>query len=62
MNSWKPGDPPSELEELKAELARLKRKVARLEKELQDHSWTTNPDRQGGGGWSAQELNQYRWK
>jgi hypothetical protein len=61
MSDWKPGDPPSELEELRAELARLKRKVARLEKELSDHSWTTNPDRQGGG-WSAEELDQYSWK
>jgi hypothetical protein len=62
MNSWKPEDPPSELEELKAELARLKRKVARLEKELQEHSWTTNPDR-SGGAWTNKEISDAQaWK
>jgi hypothetical protein len=57
MSDWKPGDPPSELDDVKAELARLKRKVARLEKELSEHSWTTNPDR-SGGAWTQEELDR----
>lgn len=62
MSDWKPGEAPSELDDLKAELARLKRKVVRLEKELSDHSWTTNPDR-SGGAWTDQEISDARaWK
>lgn len=57
MSDWKPGDPPSELDDLRAELARLKRKVVRLEKELSEHSWTTNPDR-SGGAWTQEEIDR----
>ena len=61
-STWKPGDPPSELELLRAEVKRLQRVVECLEKERSDEGWRTNPDRMGGGGWTPEELDQYRWK
>lgn len=32
-------------------------------KQASDESWITNPDRMGGGGWTAEELDPNRgWK
>jgi hypothetical protein len=37
--------------------------IARLRQQISDDSWITNPDRQGGGGWTAEELDPNRgWK
>ncbi len=38
-------------------------RVSQLEKQASDDSWITNPDRMGGGGWTADELDPNRgWK
>lgn len=37
--------------------------IEKLKKQISDDSWITNPDRQGGGGWTADELDPNRgWK
>jgi hypothetical protein len=54
------------VEFLKVNLAELRRILADVEvcaKQASDDSWITNPDRQGGGGWTADELDPNRgWK
>jgi len=51
---------------LEINIAELKRILADVEvcaKQASDDSWITNPDRQGGGGWTAEELDPNRgWK
>ena len=38
-------------------------RASQLEKQASDDSWITNPDRMGGGGWTADELDPNRgWK
>ena len=46
-----------------AELKRILQDVEQCAKQESDDSWITNPDRMGGGGWSAEELDPNRgWK
>lgn len=51
---------------LKVNIDELKRILQDLEicyEETSDDSWITNPDRMGGGGWTAEELDPNRgWK
>jgi hypothetical protein len=51
---------------LKINIDELKRILADVEvcaKQASDDSWITNPDRMGGGGWTAEELDPNRgWK
>ena len=45
------------------ELKRILKDVEVCAKKESDDSWITNPDRMGGGGWSAEELDPNRgWK
>ena len=45
------------------ELKRILEDVEQCAKQAADDSWVTNPDRMGGGGWSAEELDPNRgWK
>jgi hypothetical protein len=45
------------------ELRRILQDVEVCCKQASDDSWITNPDRQGGGGWTAEELDPNRgWK
>ncbi len=45
------------------ELKRILQDVEQCVKQASDDSWITNPDRMGGGGWSAEELDPNRgWK
>lgn len=54
------------IEFLKLNIAELKRILQDVEKcceQASDESWITNPDRMGGGGWTAEELDPNRgWK
>ena len=46
-----------------AELKRILQDVEQCVKQASDDSWITNPDRMGGGGWTADELDPNRgWK
>lgn len=46
-----------------AELKRILQDVELCAKQASDDSWITNPDRMGGGGWTADELDPNRgWK
>ena len=46
-----------------AELKRILQDVEQCAKQASDDSWITNPDRMGGGGWTADELDPNRgWK
>jgi len=46
-----------------AELKNILKDVEQCVKKASDDSWITNPDRMGGGGWSAEELDPNRgWK
>lgn len=46
-----------------AELKRILKDVEQCVKQASDDSWITNPDRMGGGGWTAEELDPNRgWK
>ena len=46
-----------------AELKRILQDVEQCAKQASDDSWITNPDRMGGGGWTAEELDPNRgWK
>ena len=46
-----------------AELKRILQDVEQCVKKASDDSWITNPDRMGGGGWTAEELDPNRgWK
>jgi hypothetical protein len=45
------------------ELRRILQDVEQCVKQASDDSWITNPDRMGGGGWTADELDPNRgWK
>ena len=45
------------------ELRRILQDVEQCVKQASDDSWITNPDRMGGGGWTAEELDPNRgWK
>jgi hypothetical protein len=45
------------------ELKRILQDVEVCAKQESDDSWITNPDRMGGGGWTADELDPNRgWK
>ena len=45
------------------ELKRVLQDVEQCAKQASDDSWITNPDRMGGGGWTAEELDPNRgWK
>ena len=45
------------------ELKRILQDVEQCAKQASDDSWITNPDRMGGGGWTADELDPNRgWK
>jgi hypothetical protein len=45
------------------ELKRILQDVEVCAKQASDDSWITNPDRMGGGGWTADELDPNRgWK
>jgi hypothetical protein len=45
------------------ELKRILKDVEVCAKKESDDSWITNPDRMGGGGWTADELDPNRgWK
>ena len=45
------------------ELKRILQDVEQCVKKESDDSWITNPDRSGGGGYSAEELDPNRgWK
>ena len=45
------------------ELKRILQDVEQCAKKESDDSWITNPDRMGGGGWTAEELDPNRgWK
>jgi hypothetical protein len=45
------------------ELKRILKDVELCAKQASDESWITNPDRMGGGGWTAEELDPNRgWK
>lgn len=46
-----------------AELKQILQDVEQCVKKESDDSWITNPDRMGGGGWTAEELDPNRgWK
>jgi UDP-N-acetyl-D-mannosaminuronate dehydrogenase len=46
-----------------AELKRVLQDVEQCVEQAADHSWMINPDRMGGGGYSADELDPNRgWK
>jgi hypothetical protein len=46
-----------------AELKRILQDVEVCVKQASDDTWITNPDRMGGGGWTADELDPNRgWK
>jgi hypothetical protein len=50
-------------DELKDDLKEANGRVRQLERQASDDSWITNPDRMGGGGWTADELDPNRgWK
>lgn len=50
-------------EVLKADLKEANGRVRQLKQQASDDSWVTNPDRMGGGGWTAEELDPNRgWK
>lgn len=45
------------------ELRRILQDVEQCCQQASDDSWITNPDRMGGGGWTADELDPMRgWK
>ncbi len=53
----------ADLEVVKEDLAAANGRVRQLEQQISDDSWITNPDRMGGGGWTAEELDPNRgWK
>lgn len=46
-----------------SELNRILQDVGQCAQKESDDSWITNPDRMGGGGWTAEELDPNRgWK
>jgi vacuolar-type H+-ATPase subunit I/STV1 len=50
-------------DELTADLKEANGRVRQLKQQASDDSWITNPDRMGGGGWTAEELDPNRgWK
>jgi hypothetical protein len=50
-------------DELKDDLKGANGRIRQLEQQASDDSWITNPDRMGGGGWTADELDPNRgWK
>jgi hypothetical protein len=57
------GGQDEKIEELRRKLGMAEHRVRVLEQQISDDSWITNPDRQGGGGWTAEELDPNRgWK
>ena len=45
------------------ELKKILADVEQCAKQASDAGWITNPDRMGGGGWTAEELDPNRgWK
>lgn len=57
------GSQDEKIEELKRKLGMAEHRVRVLEQQISDDSWITNPDRQGGGGWTEDELDPNRgWK
>jgi len=50
-------------DDVKEDLKEANGRVRQLEQQASDDSWITNPDRMGGGGWTADELDPNRgWK
>jgi uncharacterized protein YhjY with autotransporter beta-barrel domain len=50
-------------QEFVKEITKLRLRVQELEKDNSDMGWQLNPDRMGGGGWTADELDPNRgWK
>ena len=47
-------------DDLKEDLKEANGRVRQLEQQASDNSWITNPDRMGGGGWTADELDPNR--
>ena len=57
------GGQDTKIEELRNKLGKAEHRVRVLEEQASDDSWVTNPDRMGGGGWTADELDPNRgWK
>jgi len=50
-------------QEFVKEITKLRLRVQELEQDNSDMGWQLNPDRMGGGGWTADELDPNRgWK
>ena len=56
------GPPPLTYEEMLHELWYLRRRVRQLEQQLNDASWQTNPDRQGGSFSQSEIDNATAWR
>ena len=57
------GDNEEFLNQLADMIGNRDEQIKQLKQQAADDSWITNPDRMGGGGWSAEELDPNRgWK
>ena len=56
------GPPTLTQEEMLHELWYLRRRVKQLEQQLQDQSWQTNPDRQGGSFTQSEIDDATAWR
>lgn len=56
------GPPPLTYEEMLHELWYLRRRVKQLEQQLNDASWQTNPDQQGGSFTQGEIDNATAWR
>ena len=57
------GDNELFLDNLSVMLGMKEEQIEKLKNQISNDSWITNPDRMGGGGWTAEELDPNRgWK
>jgi hypothetical protein len=57
------GDNELFLDNVSVMLGMKDEQIEKLKKQISDDSWIINPDRMGGGGWTAEELDPNRgWK
>jgi len=63
MQNMCEGDNELFLDNVSVMLGMREEQIEKLKKQISDDSWITNPDRMGGGGWTADELDLDRgWK
>jgi len=57
------GDNELFLNQLANMIGKRDAEIEKLKTQISNDRWITNPDRQGGGGWTADELDSNRgWK